>query len=299
VFVPRQGGAPCNVAVVASRLGAPTRFLGAIGKDAHGERLMRALREAGVDVSSLITLPNRTGITFVRVGLDGARSFLYYREAGADFALAREHLEALTPSPLIGAHWLQVMSSALVVEPKATASRWVLDQAETAGIPISYDLNVRAHLWTDRERMIDEVRGLAARATLVKASEEDLDAIRLPRTLDALRTLVTRPRAVAILTLAERGAVAAVGDAIVQVPAPVVDVIDATGAGDAFMGTLLAGLVRCDVRPGEPSWARPDAWQAILALACRVGARAVTGMGATDAIRDLDTERRELQGMKP
>ncbi|MEI8259814.1 MAG: PfkB family carbohydrate kinase, partial [Deltaproteobacteria bacterium] len=36
-FVPRQGGAPANVAVVAARLGAPVRFVGAVGRDGHGE----------------------------------------------------------------------------------------------------------------------------------------------------------------------------------------------------------------------------------------------------------------------
>jgi sugar/nucleoside kinase (ribokinase family) len=147
--------------------------------------------------------------------------------------------------------------------------------------------------------MVDEVKRLAARASLVKSSEEDLDGMGLPRTLEALQTLVTRPGAVAVLTLAERGAVAAIGDHVVEVPAPIVDVIDATGAGDAFMGTLLAGLVRCDVRPGRASWTRADTWEPLLALACRVGARAVTAMGATDAVRDLDVERRVLQEMKP
>lgn len=294
-FVPRQGGAPANVAVVAARLGAASRFVGAVGKDAHGDRLVAALREAGVDVGSIVTLPNRTGVTFVRVAADGARSFLFYRQAGADFALAREHLESVRPSPLEGAHWMQVMSSALVVEPKATATRWMLDQADSHGVPISFDLNVRAHLWDDAARMKSEVFSLAARARLVKASEEDLQAMGLDPTIESVRALAKHREAVSVLTLAERGAVASVGGEIVRVEAPRVEVMDATGAGDAFMGTLLAGLVVRGIRPGTLGWNAPSAWQSILSIACVVGARAVTAMGATDGVRDLDAERQMLQ----
>jgi fructokinase len=52
-FLPHLGGAPANVALALGRLGVPTRFVGAVGRDAHGQRLVRGLDEAGVDTSAM------------------------------------------------------------------------------------------------------------------------------------------------------------------------------------------------------------------------------------------------------
>lgn len=291
-FVPFVGGAPGNVAIVAARLGASCRFVGAVGRDAHGDRVLAALADAGVDTGAVVRLPNRTGVTFVRVGLDGARAFLSYRHGGADLALDRAHLAALPAPPLAGATWLHLSSSALAAEPMASATGAMLAWAEERRVPISLDLNVRAHLWPDAARMAEQVRGLAARAALVKGSEEDLANLGIEPSLPALRALA--PPARCVLTLAERGAVAEVGGETVAVPSPAVDVVDVTGAGDAFVGALLAGLECRGLRPGVAAWDSAAAWRPLLALACEVGARAVTALGATEGVRELSRERQRL-----
>jgi fructokinase len=278
-FVPRLGGALANVALTCARLGASARFVGAVGRDGHGDRVVRALTEAGVDVSCVARVSERTAVTFVRVGDDGSRSFLFYRTQTADHAMTSEHVDALRP--LDGATWLLTGTSAQVAEPLATTARRVIADADARGLLRAVDLNVRAHLWRDADAMRDAVRRTVADAALVKASEEDLAALGLPATLDALRALA--PRAVPVLTLAERGAVVGLGDRTLARPAPhVAELVDATGAGDAFMAGALATLDRHrwdDVR-GDG-----DFWTLLLDAACALGARAVTAMGATDAVR--------------
>jgi fructokinase len=236
-------------------------------------------------------------VTFVRVGLDGARSFLFYRRGGADLSLAREHLAALPEPPLAGARWLHVCSSVRLCEPLASAARGLLEQAAATGVALSLDLNVRAHLWDDRERMEREVRALAAGAALVKASEEDLEALGLAPSLDALCALAPRALAV-VLTLAERGAVARVGGRDVAVPAPCVTVVDATGAGDAFVAAVLAALEARGVAPDAPEFADPGAWERLLRVACDVGARAVTALGATEGVRELAEPRAAIAALR-
>lgn len=292
-FVPRQGGAPANVAVVASRLGARARFVGALGTDAHGTRLLAELEAAGVDTRAVVRLPKRTGVTFVRVTPEGERSFLFYRQGSADLALAPEHLESQPIHPLEDASWLHLASSALVAEPMASAARWMLAAARARRVPVSLDLNVRAHLWPDRERMAREVRALTSLASLVKSSEEDLDALGLPATYDALEALA--PSALAVLTLAERGAIVRVGTREIHANAPQVDVVDATGAGDAFVAAVLAALEAKGLLPGAAGFEDPDVWTEVLRFACAVGARAVTALGATEGVRDLSAEREMLR----
>jgi sugar/nucleoside kinase (ribokinase family) len=282
-FVPHTGGALANVALTCGRLGARVRFVGAVGRDGHGDRVLRDLADAGVDTSCVARVPERTAVTFVRVGDDGARSFLFYRTHTADHALSPAHLDAMRA--LDGAAWLVTGTSALVAEPIASAMRRVVDDARSKGVPRAVDLNVRAHLWKDRDAMREAVRWTVAGAAVVKASEEDLAALDLAPTLDALRALA--PGAVPVLTLAERGAVAEVaGERIARPAVPVApgDVVDATGAGDAFVAGVLATLA---ARGGAWERARVDAalWGAAIDAGCALGAMAVTAMGATLGVR--------------
>lgn len=278
-FVPHLGGALANVALTCARLGASVRFVGAVGRDGHGDRVVRELSAAGVDVSCVARVAERTAVTFVRVGDDGQRSFLFYRTQTADHAMTVEHLDAARP--LDGATWLLTGTSAQVAEPLATTARRILADADARGLPRAVDLNVRAHLWRDPDAMRDAVRRTAADASLVKASEEDLAALGLPATLDAIRSLA--PRAVPVLTLAERGAVVGLGDRVIARPSPAVgELVDATGAGDAFMAATLATL---DAHRWADVRGDGDFWTRLLDAACALGARAVTAMGATDALR--------------
>lgn len=282
-FVPHTGGALANVALTCGRLGARVRFVGAVGRDGHGDRVLRDLAAAGVDTSCVARVAERTAVTFVRVGDDGARSFLFYRTHTADHALAPAHLDAM--NVLDGATWLVTGTSALVAEPLASAMRQVVDDARSRGVPRAVDLNVRAHLWNDHDAMRAAVRWAVSRAAIVKASEEDLAALGLEPTLDALRALA--PGAVPVLTLAERGAVALVAGERIERPAvPLAprDVVDATGAGDAFIAGVLSTLA---ARGAPWERAREDVatWRAAIDAGCALGAMAVTAMGATRGVR--------------
>ncbi len=283
-FVPHTGGALANVAIVCARLGAPTRFVGAVGTDGHGRRVVRVLDEAGVDTRFMPRVANRTAVTFVRVGTDGSRSFLFYRTHTADHALTPAHLDAMSPHPLDGATWMLTGTSALVAEPIATAFRHIVREADARAVPRAVDLNVRPHLWSDRDAMVAAVRATLDGAALVKASEEDLAALGCAPTLDALDALA--PGALCVLTLAERGAVARVQGGDLACPAEALSeaqVVDATGAGDAFIAGVLARLER-DGRPWTQQREDRDLWRDALAVGCALGARAVQAMGATTAV---------------
>ena len=84
-----------------------------------------------------------------------------------------------------------------------------------------------------------------------------------------------------MLTLAERGSTAMV-EGVIEAPAVAlapVDVVDATGAGDAFVAGLLLGL------GDEGPRAKPSRWSVALALGNALGAQAVTAVGALTALR--------------
>ncbi len=284
-FVPHTGGALANVALTCARLGAPTRFIGALGRDAHGDRVMREFADAGIDTRCVPRVPERTAVTFVRVRDDGARSFLFYRHETADHALSVDMLRAMSPHPLDGATWLVTGTSALVAEPLASAYRALVRDAKERALPRVVDLNVRPHLWRDRATMGDAVRAIVEGAAVIKASEEDLAALDLEASLDSLRSLA--PGAVPVLTLAEKGATFALGDAVISRPAVSLapdDVVDATGAGDAFIAGFLAVLASRGATSQSIGRDRALLVDAVDA-GCALGAMAVTRMGATVGVR--------------
>ena len=290
-FEPHVGGSTCNVAVVAARAGARVRFIGAVGPDPWGQRLRSALEREGIDTRTLVTIHGaRTPVTFCTSAPDGTRSFLSYRSGGADSAFALSHLD---DRALQGVRWLHLASSSLRASPRSEATRQLVSTAISKGVRVSLDLNVRPGLWGSDVAMRHAIDWLCARATLVKASEEDLAHLGLRADLDALSALA--PEAIAcVLTRAERGAEARVALQTLRVAAPAVTFVDAIGAGDAFVGALLAQLYAHESLAQSPA-----RWTQWLAVACEAGACAVTQVGATSAVtraRLAEAMDRELTG---
>ncbi|MGC4120622.1 MAG: carbohydrate kinase [Myxococcales bacterium] len=272
VFVPRPGGAPLNVAMVLGRAGMPTRFLGSVGEDALGTRIVNGLRAAGVDPSGMARSKKKTGMVFIQVGLDGSRAFLGYADGTAEYDFSPADYDRLAPEPLQGARWLVCGSGSLTREPTAAALQHVVARAKAQNVPIAVDLNVRPPLWPSPELMVERCRWLSSQATVLRASEEDLLALGLEPTLESLREL--SPAAPAVLTLGERGAAALVGQEELHCGAPKVAVGDTTGAGDAFTAGLVAHLFRCGAG---------SSWRDALACACRFGAHCCTALGCSEA----------------
>ncbi|MBI2389697.1 MAG: hypothetical protein HYV09_08875, partial [Deltaproteobacteria bacterium] len=260
------GGAPANVAVTLARLGLDVSIVTAVGADALGEALRDELSGAGVDVAAVVSLPARTGVTFVDVidvndvvGAGVAPRFLPYRAPSADMLLAPEAIERLD---MAATRWLHLGSSSF------------------ARAPVAY-----RHAWPKDALVADALADVIAGAAVLKASEADLEALGL----DARALHARRPEGITVVTRAERGAWARWGSLELDVPAARARrVVDPTGAGDAFMAGLLAVLVR------DPAGDRGAVLRAAIELGSRLVARAVSAIGATTALVDLARERERL-----
>jgi fructokinase len=280
------GGALANVAVGLGRLGRRVGLMTQVGRDDFGVFLRRRLAAEGVDVSTLGTHPHaRTGVTFVTLGPGGERSFLSLRYPSADQQIPPE---AVDPQAVARAHILHLGSSTLAREPARSATWKALAAARAAGRLVSVDVNLRLHLWDDRAAALDLVRALVAQADLVKVAEDELEP--LLGTSDAAegaQRLRALGPAVAVVTLGARGAYFAAAAGADTVPGLVVQAVDATGAGDAFMAGLLARLGSPGPRGLLGATGRRladidlETLRAACALGNRMGAAAVTALGAT------------------
>ncbi|MCX5732934.1 MAG: PfkB family carbohydrate kinase [candidate division NC10 bacterium] len=240
-FRKAAGGAPANVAVGVARLGRRSGFIGALANDPLGRFLGETLRRAGVDVRATRRSRHRTALALVSLALDGDREFLFYGDRAAHFDLT---LTAQMRRMIRNARIFHFGSISLIQDPARTATMEAIREARAAGALCSYDPNLRLNLWPDAgcaRRWMWDALGFA---DVVKVNEEEMTFL-TGRTgvAGGLRALTAAGPRLAIMTQGARGCAFRSPGGEGQVPGYPAHVLDTTGAGDAFMAGLLAGLL--------------------------------------------------------
>lgn len=236
------GGAESNLAIALTRLGTPTSWIGRVGGDTFGERILRELRAEGVDIHAVIDPTSATGLMFKeRLFADTGRVW-YYRSDSAGSRLCPDDL----PRALITqAALLHVTGITPALSPTAHAATFeAIRLAGEAMVPISFDVNHRSALWRDRDPG-PVYRELARAATIVFAGEEEA-RILAPGARD-LKELAQDIKALGpaqvVIKLGARGCFALVDGVEYVQPAVPIRPVDTIGAGDAFAAGYLSEFV--------------------------------------------------------
>lgn len=288
VFTAFPGGAPANVAVAASRLGAKSAFIGKVGDDSFGRALAGVLEKEGVDTRGLYTdKSEHTTLAIVAVDETGERDFAFYRSPGADTQLTAE--EAVAAVDANGdAVILHVGSLSLTNNPSADACRAAVEAARAKGICISYDPNYRAALWSDEETAIEGMKSLLSLTDVLKVSEEEMEMLTGSADLDeGSAALAGYGIKLVMVTLGGDGMYYRTADGSGKIPGEKVTVKDTNGAGDTFLGATLSRLA---ARDGVLSGVSNAELEEIFRFANRAAARTCAGSGAIPAmpyLRDL------------
>lgn len=240
----RTGGAESNVALHLAVQGIEAGWFSRVGDDPFGRMVTSDLAKAGVDVSRVaVDAARPTGMYVKDVTGDGAAVMHYHRAGSAASHLRAEDLERL-PIGLVS--WVHI--SGITTALSHTASEMVdalFDACKAAGTQVSFDVNFRPRLW-ERDRAAVRLRHLAQRSDLVlvgRDEAEDLWGTRSPQDvfdhLNGPRLIVVKDAGVGATEL-DRST--RLGQTFVATPP--VDVVELIGAGDAFAGGYLAGLIR-------------------------------------------------------
>ena len=239
----RPGGAPANVAVSAARLGEGAAFAGSVGKDLFGDFILRALEAEGVDTSAVRRCepPTRTSLAFVEIEDDGDRSFTFYRsDPAADELLSAEDV---SEELLSAASFVNFGSILLIKDPGRSAIHKAAKLAREMDIPTAFDVNFREHLWPSAEAARETVDPLFDLSTVVKLGDDELSPLLgVEGVEEAAERLIGRGVSLVLVSLGAEGAFYATREFGGSVPAFEVEVVDATGAGDAFFAAALAHL---------------------------------------------------------
>lgn len=221
------GGGPVATALVAlARLGVRTGHVGILGDDEPGFETRRAFEEEGVDVCQLrVQRGARSKVSLVLVEAStGRRSIVCYRGSHDELQLQDSDREYVTAARFLHLDGNQ-MGAAI------TAARWMRE----AGGRVVLDANKpRARL----DELLPLVDVLITNATFPEAytGHEDLSR--------AQNELMGTGASMVVTTLGEDGCACLTVDSSVRVVGFAVDVVDTTGAGDAFHGGFIYGLLQ-------------------------------------------------------
>lgn len=227
------GGAPANVVVGLSRLSVPSALISKVGKDPFGEFLVERLKDENVETKYIaFDEEKHTGIVFVQ--LIGAKPEFILYDGVAYFNL---RLDEIDFSFIENASLLHFGSVFFAREPSRTTTFETLRRVK-GRIPISYDVNIRPDLWRGRkEEMLKDIEEGLKLADIVKiGKEEENNGVDL-ESFDLKLLAITK---------GSEGGELVYESEKVEVPAYRVDPIDTTGAGDAYMASLLAPLYALD-----------------------------------------------------
>ena len=241
-FRPKPGGAPANVAVAATRLGAQSAFIGKVGDEAFGHHLADILRQEGVDVRGMrYDEEARTGMAFIAKPDENTAEFVFYRNPGADMRLRTEELDRDLLQQTRAFHF---GSLSLGQEPSRSATLEAAKIAREAGALISFDVNYRPTLWSSPEQAYEQVIATIPHVNLLKVNEVELALLAASEDLDsASKTLLEMGPDLCVVTLGPDGSYFRVTDGGNYVPPFKVQAVDAVGCGDAFVAGLLCQLV--------------------------------------------------------
>ncbi len=245
------GGGPVATALVTlARLGARTAFLGPVGNDAYGPRILADLQAEGVDISGAQVRPGASHVAFVLAEPGRDRRTVFWHndlQVLADFVPDRARISAAR-ALCLDTH---LPAAAL------TAARWM---RAAGGLVL-----------IDAERVRDGTLAILPHCDLIVVSERFArEATSLADPAAAVQALHAQYGVLAAVTSGAKGSWCAHQGELFHTPAFAVEVIDTTGCGDVFHGALLFALLR-----GDPVRAAFRFASAVAALKCRaVGGRA-------------------------
>ncbi|GLZ11367.1 ribokinase [Actinomadura sp. NBRC 104425] len=261
------GGVGGNQAAAAARLGGRVGILARVGDDGHGEFLRAALADAGVRLDHLLVTPGPSGVALITVGPDGDNSIIV--SPGANARLAPDDVTAargMISSAAVVSLQLETPVPTVLAAARAAAdagARVVLNLSPPAVVPDELLALCDPLVVNEHEAAFLLGRGGGERPEAPSAMAEAL--------------LERGPRSV-VITLGGDGALTADASGAVTVAAPKVEVVDTTGAGDAFTAALCLRL------------ARGDALDEAARYAARVGAAAVRKPGAQSSYPAAEDE---------
>ncbi|MCG9784123.1 aminoimidazole riboside kinase [Vibrio brasiliensis] len=269
------GGAPANVAVAIARLEGRAAFFGRVGQDPLGRFMQQTLAGEKVDTEFLLLdEQQRTSTVIVDLDDSGERSFTFMVKPSAD-----QFLQPSDVPQFSAGEWLHVCSIALANEPSRSTTLEAMRQIKSAGGFVSFDPNLREEVWANPDEIQPVVSQAIELADVVKFSDDELMYLTDTDSLQAgLKAIEGYNNTLVLVTQGAKGALVVFENQQRLLAGQAVKPVDTTGAGDAFVGGLLAKLSQ------TTDWVNQQTIESAVKWANGCGALATTQKGAMTAL---------------
>ena len=274
-FITKAGGAPANVAAAISKLGAEAYFCGTVGDDAFGGFLEDTLNNNNINTELLFKIKNNTTFAFVSLMENGERDFEFARDADEclTFDMISDRLEEFD---------LYHFGSATAFMGGNLKDTYfkLKEYAKSNNKIISFDANYRESLFgNNKEEFIKCCKEFIVDSNIVKLSEEEAKLISgIEDIKEASQYIVNLGCENLMVTLGKEGTLLSNREKQILIKTKEVKMKDATGAGDAFIGAVIAQILN---EPGK-------SMEKIVEMANLVGGITTTKLGALESIPTWD-----------
>ncbi|MEV8087009.1 5-dehydro-2-deoxygluconokinase [Streptomyces nigra] len=237
------GGSAANVAVAAARLGRETAVITRTGADPFGAYLHEALKDFGVDdrwVTPVAAHP--TPVTFCEIFPPDDFPLYFYRQPKApDLEIRTDELDL---DAIRSARVFWITGTGLSEEPSRTATLAALAHRAKAGTTV-FDLDWRPMFWRDPDQARPYYAEALRHATVAVGNLDECEVATGVREPEACaRALLAAGVELAVVKQGPKGVLAVHRDGTrAEVPPVPVEVVNGLGAGDAFGGSLVHGLL--------------------------------------------------------
>ena len=263
------GGCANNTAIALARLGISAGAMGKIGIDVFGNLILKTLTDNGVDTTGMRQNADvSTSFTFVAIASDGERTFYHYIGANGKLCKADLDWELIKTAKILHIAGALVMPN-FDGAPMANVLREAKGQGITISLDTAYDATGK---WMETLapclQHIDIFIPSIVEAQQLTGLSKCREIVQFLRRNYNIETIAIK--------MGENGSYVSTTETELSVPAYPVNVIDGTGAGDAYVAGFLAGtLMGWDLK-------------ATAELASATGAACVTAIGATAGIQNLE-----------
>ena len=239
---PAEGGSAANTACALARLGLPVLFAGTCGNDAYGQMLKTGLEREGVDTSLLRMDTHRpTQLVLLMLDEQGDRSaFACPAHFGSQHAILPEQIPEDITDRIC---WLHVNGMMLREEPAASTQLALMQRCRDAGVPVSFDVNVRVEAMKNPVFSANIMRAKSLADYILGSAIDEIPLLAGEQDADLAAKILSENGTSVILRSGDRGASICRKKTFLHSPAFPVSVVDTVGAGDTFDGAFIAAIL--------------------------------------------------------
>ena len=245
------GGAPANFLSALAKFGRKTALLGKVGTDKFGRLLLDTLKHAGVETRGLVAADDVfTTLAFVTLDETGDREFSFARKPGADTCLCFDEIDL---DLIDQAKVFHFGTLSLTDEPARSATVQAVAYAKEKGKLITFDPNLRKPLWKDLAAAKEQMLWGLLKADVVKISDEEVEFLFGLSPEDGAKHILEHYGVkLVFVTCGAAGCYYMNSAACGHVPGlNGIRVVDTTGAGDIFGGSVVHKLLEYGKAPQE------------------------------------------------